>query len=132
MSGWRVRWIGLCAAIGLIACAAVPVHAQDRPANTLQEMWASLETCLSASRGLEGSEITLVFSLRRNGTLIGKPRISYSKLPDDPSAQREFVASVAVALSKCVPLNITDALGGAIAGRPMSIRLVMRRPGTNA
>jgi hypothetical protein len=119
-------------ALSLAVSAATPGLAQERPANTLNEMWAALNTCLSASRGLEGSEITLVFSLRRDGSMIGKPRIAYSKLPGDITDQKAFVASVALALSRCVPLHITDGLGGAIAGRPLSFRLKIGRHDTNA
>ncbi|MDQ0469680.1 hypothetical protein [Labrys wisconsinensis] len=106
--------------------------AQARPADTLQQLGRALELCLGGTRGLQGSEITVVFSLRRDGSLLGKPRVSYSRLPGDLGDQKRFVASVAQALDGCLPVPITDALGGAIAGRPFAIRLVIPRSDTPA
>ena len=128
----RTRLIGFCLVLAFAGFTAGPVHAESLPANTLKEMWRALNICLSASRGLEGSEITLVFSLRRDGSMIGKPRISYSKLPGDLTDQKSFVGSVALALSSCMPLRISDGLGGAIAGHPLSIRMVIPRPEKSA
>ncbi len=45
-------------------------------------------------------EITLLFSLRRDGTLIGRPRATWSKLAGDEETQRAFVASVLEALDR--------------------------------
>ncbi len=100
-----------------------PAAGQKAPANTLRELFHALGQCLSAEGGAPGSEITLVFSLRRDGALIGKPRIAYSKLPKDAAAKRRFVDGVAASFDRCIPVKITDALGGAIAGRPLSMHI---------
>jgi hypothetical protein len=101
------------------------------PANTLRELFAALERCLVTPKGVIGSELTIVFSLRRDGRLLGKPRISYSRLSGDAFEQGKFAGDIANAFDKCLPLSITDALGGAIAGRPMSIRFVVHPRETN-
>jgi hypothetical protein len=97
-------------------------------ANTLREMFAELEQCVQAQqiKGAAGSELTIVFSLRRNGSLLGKPRISFSQLAGDAVEQREFASSIAAGFDRCLPISLTDALGAAIAGRPMSMRFVLR------
>ncbi|WP_246135864.1 hypothetical protein [Mesorhizobium intechi] len=66
--------------------------------------------------------LTLQFSLRRNGTLIGKPRATYSDLGTDPQLGRAFVASILKALDDALPLPFSDSMGGAIAGRMLAPR----------
>ncbi len=119
-----IRARPLCSALAAVVLAVTMAHpAQAAPANTLRELFHHLGQCLGAARGAPGEEITLRFSLRRDGALIGKPHITYKKLPRDAEAQRRFVESVAAALDRCLPAPVTDALGGAIAGRPLSLRL---------
>jgi hypothetical protein len=99
-------------------------EAKSAPANTLREIYTALGECVKSARaGLPGSELTILFSLKRDG-LLGKPRISHAKLLGDSSAQMAFVANVLAAFDKCLPLSITEGLGGAVAGRPMSFRVV--------
>jgi len=64
----------------------------------------------SAGR-LPGSEITVVFSLRRNGALFGKPRISHAKLLGDANAQKTSSPACSAGFARCLPLGITDGLG---------------------
>jgi hypothetical protein len=92
----------------------------------LRELFAELDRCLVISKGAAGSELTVVFSLRRDGGLLGKPRISFSKLAGDAVEQCRFAEDIAKGFDRCLPVSITDALGGAIAGRPMSVRFVVR------
>ena len=100
-------------------------EAKSAPANTLREIYTALGECVKSARaGLPGSELTILFSLKRDGSLLGKPRISHAKLLGDSSAQMAFVANVLAAFDKCLPLSITEGLGGAVAGRPMSFRVV--------
>ena len=117
--------------IAMVAALALaylgPVGAQSAPANTMRDLFMALNQCLlQAPPGVGGSEITIVFSLKRDGSLLGRPRISHAKLLGDPDAQRNFAAGALAAFGKCLPLSITDGLGGAIAGRPLSARIVSR------
>lgn len=110
--------------LAALALAAGPAAAA--PANTLRELWPALTRCWQPPPGTVGSEITVAFALRRDGTLLGKPRITYSRLTGDAEAQRAFVAAALIALARCTPVAITDGLGGAIAGRQLSIRFQSR------
>ena len=69
-------------------------------------------------------EITVRFSLKRSGDIFGELRITYSNLHGTTDAQRDFRNSVLAAVRECTPLNLSDALGSAIAGRPISIRFI--------
>ncbi|SEE30060.1 hypothetical protein SAMN05444161_5367 [Rhizobiales bacterium GAS191] len=115
----------IAAGLLLIGCLE-RAEAFERPANTLRELSQAFTHCARLRIQPTGSEITILFSLKRDGSLLGKPRITYSKLKGDSDDQREFVGSALSALSTCFPLNIFDALGGAIAGRPLSIRFIGR------
>ena len=113
--------------IVLALLAANPAEAQGVPANTLSDLWRGLTRCMGAPGDNAGSELTIVFSLKRDGSLLGTPRITHSRLVGDADAQKAFVAVAIGALEKCLPVKITDGLGGAIAGRLLAIR-VGRRP----
>jgi len=116
------------AAVG-VAFAIAPASPQsDRPCgsrepvDTLRQAWQALYACWKPPAGSEGMEITLLFSLRRDGTLIGKPRATWSKLSGNSNEQRAFVASVLTALDHALPLPLTEGMGGAVAGRPLALR----------
>jgi hypothetical protein len=106
--------------------------AEDAPAGTLRDLARELGSCVKTPSAGAGSELTILFSLKRDGSLLGQPRITHSHLQGDPEAQRAFVADAIGALAKCLPLRITDDLGAAIAGRPFSIRIGRRPTEANA
>ncbi|MGH1573438.1 hypothetical protein ACRAWG_25695 [Methylobacterium sp. P31] len=70
----------------------------------------------------------MLFSLKRDGSLQGQPQITHSYLLGDMEAQRTFIAGALAAVARCLPLAVTDGLGGAIAGRPLRLRLISRPP----
>ncbi|MEQ1956354.1 hypothetical protein [Mesorhizobium sp. CN2-181] len=129
MTGHKVPLI--LATLAALLCSVATAPARDRacgsrePINTLAELWPALYACWSPPAGTEGKELTLTFSVRRDGTLIGKPRATYSKLQGGNDLDRAFVASVLQALDKTLPLPITESLGGVIAGRPMALRFAV-------
>ena len=102
--------------------AGQPACPAPGPVNTLNEVWSAIVACWKPPPGSAGLAITLTFSLRRNGTMIGQPRVSWSKLAGDEALQRGFVASVLDALAAALPLPLSDGMGGAIAGRPLALR----------
>jgi hypothetical protein len=121
------RW--MCLAWATAALFAADATAQDAaPANTLHDLGERLDACLHGARSRDnlanGSEVTVLFALKRDGSLLGRPRITHSNLTGDPSDQRLFVGAVVSAIDGCLPLDITPGLGGAIAGRPIALRVV--------
>jgi hypothetical protein len=122
----------LSAALALALLAASSIGANSAPANSLRELSSGLSACVKAPGASAGSELTIVFALKRDGSLLGKPRIAHARLTGDPAAQRAFVADAIAAFAKCLPVNITDDLGGAIAGRLLVIRIGRRPKETDA
>ncbi|GGK46176.1 hypothetical protein [Salinarimonas ramus] len=121
------------AAIGLALLLAALVGSpaaraqSDGPIDTLHGLVPALTRCWDAPAGTQGHAVTVRLSLKRDGSLNGEPRITHSELPGDAATGRLFVASVLAALARCLPAPITDGLGGAIAGRPFTLRFVSGR-----
>ena len=112
----------------LLMLLDAPAHSE--PAISLKDLWQILGTCPKAAKGpsgSDGSEVTVLFSIKRDGTLNGKPRITHSRLTGDEATQKAFVAEAFASVARCFPLAITDGLGGAIAGRPLRLRIANQR-----
>ncbi|MGH1589565.1 hypothetical protein ACRBEV_15915 [Methylobacterium phyllosphaerae] len=119
----------------LRATIAVPVSRMaTRPADTLAELYPALAACWQAPGGLkrpsggaDAFEITLRLALRRDGSLIGPPRVTYAAgVAGDQ--RTTLVRGTLDALARCTPVHITPGLGRAIAGRPVALRFVYRPP----
>ena len=119
----KASFVGaVCLVLAALANPGV-TRAQERacgssdPVDTLKEMLSAIYACWEPPPGTAGMSITLQFSLRRQGTLIGKPRATYSHLGGDEALSRAFVASILEALDKALPLPLSDGMGGATPGR---------------
>jgi hypothetical protein len=118
------------------ACAAPVALAEDAapgqeaaPANTLVELERQFGACLrDKSPGPPGSRLTIMLVMKRDGSIFGKPRITFSHLEGDKDTRRQFVDDAERAVETCLPLRITPSLGGAIAGRPFFITLGRPKP----
>lgn len=108
--------------------AALRIAAPQTPADTLAALGQALTACFEAPAGSAGSQITVLVSLRRDGTVLGQPRITFSHLVGNQDQRRLFVAAALGALKACTPVAVTPGLGGAIAGRPFSVRFVGGSP----
>jgi len=95
--------------------------------NTIQALFDALGACwqpppLDESRS--GTEITIRFSLNRDGRLIGTPRYTYSTRGLPAEVKSAYERAIMAALDRCTPLPLSTSLGGAIAGRPISTRFI--------
>jgi hypothetical protein len=107
------------------ACAGRVALAEDAaPANTLVELQHQLGACMAGkSLGPAGSRLTIMLMMKRDGSIFGKPRITFSHLEGDKDSRQQFVDDTERAVETCLPFRITPSLGGAIAGRPFFISL---------
>ena len=78
--------------------------------------------------GPAGSRLTIMLMMKRDGSIFGKPRITFSHLEGDADARQRFVDDVGGAVKACLPFRITPSLGGAIAGRLFVITLGQSKP----
>jgi hypothetical protein len=98
-----------------------------RPANTLRELFDAMSTCWKPpplDRSKPGTQITIRFSLNRAGEIMGEPRFTYSTPNLSTEIKAAYQHAVATSLTRCAPFSLSEGLGGAIAGRPISIRVI--------
>ena len=114
---------------GALALAALASDAVAEPArlNTMKDMGAALQACwvpppIDQSR--PGMQITVQMSFKRNGELLGQPRITFESAGASDDERLAYRLAVAEMLKRCSPLPFTDALGNAVAGRPFTMRFI--------
>jgi hypothetical protein len=121
--------VGGTLAIAMVATGAV-AQTRDQPLNTLSDVIAALRACWAPppmDQSRPGMQITVQMSFRRNGELFGQPRITFESLGASDDERLAYRIAVAKMLKRCAPLPFTDALGNAIAGRPLTMRLIDNR-----
>ena len=104
---------------------ATPIAlAEQAPANTLVDLQRQFGACMAGKApGPAGSRLTIMLMMKRDVSIFGKPRITFSHLEGDKEARQAFVDDAERAVEACLPFRITPSLGGAIAGRPFVISL---------
>jgi hypothetical protein len=75
---------------------------------------------------LTGAMVSLRFSLRRDGSLFGQPRVTWETKRGDAAFQQRFSDSAVAAIRSCTPMRLSAGLGASIAGRPFTIRFHRR------
>ncbi len=132
----RPVWLAIAAIAGIVettaALAQEPVEGPKPAAalNTIAEVFAALEACWippDLEQARAGMQITVMLSFKRNGELLGQPRITYETPGASDDERVAYRVAMAQALHRCLPLRFTDALGGALAGRPMTLRFIDNR-----
>jgi hypothetical protein len=128
----------ICATVAAAFALGVNAFAQEAPEskkpatpiNTLAEVFAALEACWippALEQARAGMQITVMVAFKRSGELLGKPRITYETPEASEDERLAYRVAMAEALRRCTPLPFTDKLGGALAGRPMTIRFIDNR-----
>jgi hypothetical protein len=128
----------ICTTLGAALAISTSALAQDAsetgkpapPLNTIAEVFAALEACWippALDQARPGMQITVLLSFKRSGELLGKPRITYETPNASDDERLSYRAAMAQALRRCTPLRFTDSLGGALAGRPLTIRFIDNR-----
>jgi hypothetical protein len=114
---------------GALALAALASDAVAEPArlNTMKDMGAALQACWvppPVDQSRPGMQITVQMSFKRNGELLGHPRITFESAGASDDERLAYRLAVAEMLKRCSPLPFTDALGNAVAGRPFTMRFI--------
>jgi hypothetical protein len=100
------------------------------PINTIQDVFAALRKCWippPREQSRPGMQITVLLSFTRSGALLGKPTITYQTHEASEDERLAYRVAVAETLRRCTPLPFTDALGNALAGRPLTMRFIDNR-----
>lgn len=110
--------------LGLIWAAPIAGAAEDRAINTPPEIGPALIACWKPPSGTEGLTATARFSFRRDGSLMGPPRITFSRLGVNDARARAFLQSIADTFIDCTPLSFTPSFGQSVAGRIFTLRFI--------
>jgi hypothetical protein len=118
--------------VALVSAALATSAAAQQPLtlNTLKDLGAALRACwtpppLAQSRA--GMQITVQLSFKRNGELLGSPRITFETAGATDDERLAYRIALAETLKRCTPLPFTAALGNAVAGRPFTMRFMDER-----
>ena len=114
----------MCVA-GFWLVGLTPVPAQPAQVNTIADIFARLRTCWrppDATRAHPGIDITVIVSFTRTGEILGRPRVTYESEQADDNDRLLYRIAAMEALQRCTPMPFTEAMAGAVAGRPFAIR----------
>ena len=95
--------------------------------NTIRDVFSALRTCWVPPEkdvARSGMQITLRLSFNSHGGMISEPRTTYVTPDTPPDVRQVYWDAATAALKRCTPLQFTNGLGGALAGRPFAIRFV--------
>ena len=91
------------------------------PSVNFRELGHALTRCFQAPPRTEGMQVTVRFSLRRDGSVFGKPRVTYFHPAGSQDDQAAFEKAVASSLDACTPVRVAPDFAAAIAGHPLTI-----------
>ncbi|MBV8924218.1 MAG: hypothetical protein JOZ74_02490 [Bradyrhizobium sp.] len=102
----------------------------DHDLDTIGDLFAELRSCWSppaADVAREGMQMSVRFSFKRSGEMIGPPRMTFATAGVPADTRETYLKAINASLDACIPLKFTNGLGGALAGRPIAIRYVDNR-----
>lgn len=104
-------------------------RAEPRTLDTLQDVFARLSSCWKPppSSAANAMDITVIVSFDRTGVIIGHPRITFESEQASDDDRLQYRIAVMETLQRCAPLPFTEGLGGAIAGRPLTVQFRTRK-----
>jgi hypothetical protein len=102
----------------------------DGDLNTIGDLFAALRSCWTpppADSARAGMQMSVRFSFKRSGEMIGTPRMTFATAGAPADVRTTYLRAINASLGACMPLKFTGGLGGALAGRPIAIRYVDNR-----
>jgi hypothetical protein len=102
----------------------------DHDLDTIGDLFAELRSCWSPpppDAAREGMQMSVRFSFKRSGEMIGPPRVTFATAGVPPDTRESYLKAINASLDACIPMKFSDGLGGALAGRPIAIRYVDNR-----
>ncbi len=102
----------------------------DHDLDNIGDLFAALRSCWTppeAEIAKQGMQMTVRFSFKRSGDLIGPPRLTFATAGATADIRETYFKAINASLDGCLPLKFTGDLGGALAGRPIAVRYVGNR-----
>jgi hypothetical protein len=105
---------------------------QTQPAqvNTIKDVVAKLLTCWKPPPPSRANpiDITVLVSFNRAGDILGHPKITYESEQATENDRVMYRIAVMETLQRCTPMPFTEAMAGAVAGRPFAVQFRNRKP----
>ncbi|RWD61877.1 MAG: hypothetical protein EOS36_16610 [Mesorhizobium sp.] len=108
------------AVAGVLLAQLFPANAASL--NTMNEVGTALQACWTPPADSGTASVTLSFSFKRDGTLIGPPKPTAIKVSGDDKARQAYVDAATAALRNCLPLSFSPALAKGIAGNVFTLQ----------
>ena len=105
---------------GMLAGTLLP--SQAATLNTMDDVGDAIQACWTPPADAGKASVTLSFSFKRDGTLIGPPRPTAIKVDGDSNAKKAFVDAATTALQKCLPLSFSPKLAQGVAGNVFTMQ----------
>jgi hypothetical protein len=102
----------------------------DHDLDNIGDLFAALRSCWTpppADAARAGMQMSVRFSFKRSGEMIGAPQLTFATKDVPADTRATYLKAINSSLDACVPLKFSGGLGGAIAGRPIAIRYVDNR-----
>ncbi|WP_352703757.1 hypothetical protein [Mesorhizobium sp. M0598] len=90
--------------------------------NTMPEVGAAIQACWTPPANAGNSTVTLSFSFRRDGTLIGRPKPTAIRVAGEEKTRQAFVDAAVAAVDHCLPLSFSPALAQGIPGKVFTLQ----------
>ena len=114
------------AVCGISLVVGVP-SAISAPLNTMDEVGTAIRACWTPPADSKDSFVTLSFSFKRDGTLIGPPRPSGISVAGDADARKKFVDAAIAAVTQCAPLEFAPALAAGMGGQVFTMQFTAEK-----
>jgi hypothetical protein len=113
----------------LLLVLSASAGAEPQQLETLKDVFVRLHNCWKPPPLSEANpiDITVIVSFNREGVILGHPRITYESEQASDNDRIRYRIAVMETLQRCTPLPFTEALGGAVAGRPFAIPFRTRK-----
>jgi hypothetical protein len=124
-AGKSVLWFA-----ALLLSSIATAQAEPGQVDNIKEAFARFGRCWKpppASQANPDVEITAIVTFRRDGSIFGRPKITYESENATDNDRLLYRIAVMEALQRCTPMPFTEGMGGAVAGRPFAIRFQNRK-----
>jgi len=104
----------------------------DTPIDSISTLFDALRACWAppgSGEAQKGVEMSVRFSFKRSGELMGPPRVTYTKPGTAQAARDVYRNAIMSSIGRCAPMPFSKKFGAAIAGNPLSVRFVDDRGG---
>lgn len=106
----------------LSALAALTLPAGAEPLGTMDDVGAKILSCWEPPAGAQNSVVSMRFSFKRDGSLLGPPRAANIDVAGDHDQRKQFIAAATRAIEQCTPVELAPDLAEGIGGRVFTLQ----------